>query len=180
MKSKNDIVLVRNNPDLTKRIKELIGERVKCSKRIRNYYQNESSNYLEVYYVINWKFLITIYFNKETGDLLEDITIEDYKEKITEQKNFGMRVSHLANICKVPWNIAQLVGHITDDNLALITIEEIKKAKTTITKELIIELHSGRDSRLNAFKKILGNQLLKKIRLSDNRQEHALANFLSF
>ena len=178
-KKSNEIVLVRNNLELTNRIKEKTGEKVRSAKRIRNYYKEDTTDYRQIYYVINWKFLVTLYLDKETGKLLDEITVEDYMEKISIQKEFGLRVEHLSVIANVPWNVAELVGHILDDNEALHIIEELKRSKKNVTKQLKYELYSGSNSRLNAIKKILGDNLFDKIRITTNRQTMALADFLS-
>ena len=95
------------------------------------------------------------------------------------QKKWGHRVSRLAKITAVPWEVAALVGDIESDAEAIGILEHIKSSRKNVTDihraHFALNETSLRDS---ALEEILGVETYSKLSGKKSKKIYSLIKYL--
>ena len=95
------------------------------------------------------------------------------------QKKWGHRVSRLAKMTAVPWEVAALVGDIESDAEAIGILEHIKSSRKNVTDihraNFVLNDQSLRDA---ALEEILGTEIFSKLSGKKSKKMICLVKYL--
>ena len=166
--------------NVTFRLREEVGDFTKV-RFLRTISHAPGTGYKSHIYVVDEKWQVTVtsgVYDQRTGEFYASYAVEDYATIVASQKSFGRRVSRMAKVAGVPWEIGVFVGHIADENEGIEILKSIKAARGTADKSLEWELgHCGIARRTAAIEELLGENW-GKLKCRGQNQTTTLANYL--
>ena len=110
------------------------------------------------------------------------ITYQNWTDDADKKKAFGYHVARLSKKAGVPWQVAACAGEIEDKEKAIYVLEKVRKARELLDPrdyKTRVELGcTGKRRRIEAIKKLLGEEVFSLLYCESQRRSMDLARYL--